>query len=115
MSAIEALSSLAQPTRLDVFRLLVRHEPSGLAAGQIAAEVDVPQTTLSAHLSILSRAALVSSERDGRSIVYRANTNIVSDLALFLLKDCCGGRSDICAPIIADLKSCCVKEKSYGR
>ena len=71
--AILALSALAQETRLDVFRLLVKHEPGGLPAGDIAKELAVPHNTLSSHLSILARADLVSSERRSRSIVYRAN------------------------------------------
>lgn len=114
-SAIAALSSLAQPTRLDVFRLLVKHEPNGLAAGEIAQTVGVPQTTLSSHLSILAHAGMVSSARDGRSIVYRADLECFRALTLFLFKDCCGGRAEICAPVIAELSSCCVKEVRHGR
>jgi DNA-binding transcriptional ArsR family regulator len=72
-SAIAALGALAQGTRLDVFRLLVRHEPTGLAAGEIARQLDVPQNTMSAHLGILARAGLVRSERHSRSIIYRAD------------------------------------------
>ena len=71
--AILALAALAQPTRLDVFRLLVKHEPDGLAAGEIAKALAVPQNTMSSHLSILSRAGLVSAQRFSRSIVYRAD------------------------------------------
>ena len=70
--AILALAALAQSTRLEVFRLLARHEPDGLAAGDIARALAVPQNTMSSHLSILTRACLVSSERHSRSIVYRA-------------------------------------------
>ena len=75
--AILALSSLARSTRLGVFRLLVKHEPDGLAAGDIARALAVPQNTMSAHLAILARAGLVMSERKSRSIIYRA------DLAVF--------------------------------
>src|SRR3546814_9676581 len=71
-SAITALSALAQATRLETFRLLVRHEPEGLAAGDIARSLDVPPNTMSAHLAILARAGLVRSERHSRSIIYRA-------------------------------------------
>ncbi len=113
IDAIAALSALAQPTRLDVFRLLVRHEPDGLAAGDIAQAVDVPQTTLSSHLSILSHAGMISSARHGRSIVYRADLKSFQALTVFLFKDCCGGRVDICAPVAAELTSCCVKEPSH--
>ena len=71
--AILALAALAQSTRLDVFRLLVKHEPEGLAAGEIAKALAVPQNTMSAHLSVLSRAGLVTARRISRSIVYRAD------------------------------------------
>ena len=112
--AISALSSLAQPTRLDVFRLLVTHEPVGLPAGEIASATGVPPTTLSSHLSILSNAGMVGSVRDGRSIIYRADIKRFRDLTLFLFKDCCGGRYDICAPVIAELSTCCVEEVCHG-
>jgi DNA-binding transcriptional ArsR family regulator len=66
-TAISALGALAQGTRLDVFRLLVRHEPHGLAAGEIARQLDVPQNTMSAHLGILARGGLVRSRRPARA------------------------------------------------
>lgn len=103
ISATEALAALAQTTRLDCFRLLVRHEPAGLAAGDIARQLDVPPNTLSTHLNILARAGLVSATRQGRSIVYRAQIATLRELMVFLAKDCCEGRSDLCAPLIAEL------------
>lgn len=101
------MTALSQSTRLDTFRTLVRHEPNGLPAGDIAKALDVPQNTMSTHLAILSRAGLVSSERQGRSIIYRANLDGLSALVLFLLKDCCGGNAELCAPLIAELTPCC--------
>ncbi len=71
-NVVLALAALAQSTRLEVFRLLVKHEPEGLAAGELARSLAIPQNTMSSHLSVLSRARLVSAERFGRSIVYRA-------------------------------------------
>jgi DNA-binding transcriptional ArsR family regulator len=62
---------------------------------------------MSAHLAILARAGLVTGERHSRSIIYRANLARFRDVTLFLLKDCCGGRADLCAPLIADLTPCC--------
>ncbi|MCS3445249.1 DNA-binding transcriptional ArsR family regulator [Bradyrhizobium elkanii] len=62
-----ALAALAQPTRLDAFRLLVKNEPEELAAGDIAKALSVPQNTMSSHLAILSRAGLVAAKRFGRS------------------------------------------------
>ncbi|PZO74972.1 MAG: transcriptional regulator [Sphingomonas taxi] len=106
-SAIIAFGALAQTTRLDTFRLLVRHEPDGIAAGEIARQLNVPQNTMSAHLGVLARAGLVRSERHSRSIVYRADLDGVRALMLFLVKDCCAGNADLCAPLLAELTPCC--------
>jgi ArsR family transcriptional regulator len=105
--AILALAALAQSTRLDVFRLLARHEPEGLAAGDIAKALAVPQNTMSSHLAILSRAGLVSAQRFSRSIVYRADLARFQQVVLFMLRDCCDGRPEICAPVIESLTPCC--------
>lgn len=107
IDAIAALSALAQPTRLDTFRLLVRTEPEGVAAGELARLMDVPQNTMSTHLAILTRAGLITGERQSRSILYRANLDGFRELTLFLLKDCCGGNAALCAPLIAELTPCC--------
>lgn len=101
--ATEALGALAQITRLEVFRILVRHEPNGLAAGEIARQLDVPANTMSTHLATLSRAGLLTSERHSRSIVYHANVATLRELMLFLARDCCGGNEELCAPLIAQL------------
>ncbi len=106
-NAILALAALAQTTRLDVFRLLVQHEPEGVAAGDIAKTLAVPQNTMSSHLSILSRAGLVSARRFSRSIVYRADLTRLQAVVLFMLKDCCDGRPEICAPLVESLTPCC--------
>jgi ArsR family transcriptional regulator, arsenate/arsenite/antimonite-responsive transcriptional repressor len=105
--AILALAALAQSTRLDVFRLLTKHEPGGLAAGDIAKALAVPQNTMSSHLAILSRAGLVTAQRFSRSIVYRADLSAFQSVVLFMLRDCCDGRPEICAPVIESLKPCC--------
>jgi len=102
-----ALAALAQPTRLQAFQALVRHEPDGLAAGELARILEVPQNTLSAHLAVLARAGLVTSERHSRSIVYRASLADFQKVVLFLLRDCCGGRPEICAPVVESLLPCC--------
>ena len=106
-SAITALGALAQGTRLNVFRLLVRHEPQGMAAGEIARQLDVPQNTMSAHLGILARAGIVQSERHSRSIIYRADLDGLRALTLFLVRDCCAGAPDLCAPLLAELAPSC--------
>jgi DNA-binding transcriptional ArsR family regulator len=109
--AILAFAALAQPTRLDVFRLLMEHEPDGLPAGEIARHMAVPHNTMSTHLAILTRAGLIEAERQSRSIIYRAKLDAVRALTGFLVKDCCGGRPEICAPLIADLAPCCPPKK----
>lgn len=90
-SALVCFAALAQPTRLDAFRLLVRAEPGGLPAGELARRLGVPQNTLSAHLNVLSHARLVMSARNGRSVVYRADVSRLSALLRFMAEDCCGG------------------------
>ncbi len=110
-TAILSLNALAQGTRLDSFRLLVRHEPEGLPAGEIARLLEVPQNTMSTHLANLARAGLVRSERRSRSIVYRADLAQFCELTLYLVKDCCAGRPELCGPLIADLLPCCPPEK----
>jgi DNA-binding transcriptional ArsR family regulator len=104
---ILALAALAQSTRLDVFRLLVKHEPEGLAAGEIAKALAVPQNTMSAHLSVLSRARLVTARRISRSIIYRADLTSFQAVMSFLVNDCCDGRPEICAPLIESITPCC--------
>lgn len=106
-TAITALAALAQSTRLEVFRLLVKHEPEGIAAGEIAKKLDVPQNTMSAHLSTLTNAGLIKSERQSRSIIYRAKLDVFRELMIFMVKDCCGGSAELCAPLIASLTPCC--------
>jgi ArsR family transcriptional regulator len=94
--ALAALAALGQSTRLEIFRLLVRHEPAGLAAGAIADAIGCPQNTLSSHLGILARSALIRGTRDGRSIVYRADIEGMRALIAFLVTDCCDGHPEVC-------------------
>jgi len=109
---ILALAALAQQTRLDVFRLLVKHEPDGLPAGEVARQLTVQQNTMSSHLGILARAGLVRAERQSRSMIYRANLETVQRLVTFLLNDCCGGRAEICAPVVEAISACCIPSLS---
>ncbi|KAB0264537.1 ArsR/SmtB family transcription factor [Microvirga brassicacearum] len=111
-TVILALAALAQSTRLDVFRLLVGHEPAGLAAGEVARALAVPHNTMSSHLAILTRAGLIRAERQSRSIIYRADLDRFRAVTTFLLKDCCGGRPEICGPLVADLTPCCEAQGS---
>jgi DNA-binding transcriptional ArsR family regulator len=113
--AVLALAALAQSTRLDAFRLLVEYEPDGLPAGEVARRLAVPHNTMSTHLAVLARAGLISAERRSQSIIYRAELDRFREVASFLLKDCCGGLSEICEPLISDLTPCCAsREKAHG-
>lgn len=104
--AISALSALGQLTRLDVFRLIVQHEPQGIAAGDVARLLNVPQNTMSNHLGILVQSGLLRSERRSRSIIYRAELDKLRAVLLFLIQDCCGGNASLCQPLIDDLACC---------
>ncbi len=101
--AIKRLSALAQNSRLAVFRLLVKAGPSGVAAGEIARTLEITPNTLSAQLTILANANLVTSRRVGRSIIYAANYDGMSELLLYLMEDCCQGRPEVCAPLALGL------------
>jgi len=112
--ALDVFAALSQATRLETFRLLMEHEPLGLAAGEIARQLEVPQNTMSTHLAILTRAGLIESERHSRSIVYRAVVDRVREITSFLVQDCCGGRPELCAPLIAEFTPCCApKDPSH--
>lgn len=109
-AGLAALGALAQPTRLEVFRLLVRHEPEGMLAGEIARRLGIPHNTISTHLAILVRAGLVSCLKHSRTMTYRVELPMVRALVVYLLRDCCGGRPELCAPLIEDLAPCCQTE-----
>ncbi len=108
-TAIKRLSALAQEGRLAVFRLLVKAGPAGVAAGDIARALGVTPNTLSAQLTLLANAGLVASRRDGRSIIYAAGYDSMSELLVYLMEDCCQGRPEVCAPLaaVASRAACC--------
>jgi ArsR family transcriptional regulator len=106
--ALAGLAALAQESRLKVFRLLVQCGSEGMAAGDIARNLKLPHNTLSSHLGILSRASLVKSRKESRSIIYSVDLEGTRDLLTFLVKDCCRGRAEVCEPLIATaLAECC--------
>lgn len=105
--SIEALSALAHETRLDVFRLLVKCGATGMPAGEIGEQLDVKQNTMSANLAVLSRAGLVRSQRDGRSITYFADFDGMRGLLGFLMEDCCGGNPALCEPLLDEIACAC--------
>lgn len=105
-SALPALAALAHPTRLNAFRLLVQHEPDGLSTGQLVEASGLSQSTFSTHLAVLAKAGLVTSEKRGRQINQRADIDTLRGLMLFLAKDCCQGRAELCEPLLAELACC---------
>ncbi|HTW33974.1 MAG TPA: metalloregulator ArsR/SmtB family transcription factor [Rhizomicrobium sp.] len=109
--AVKRLSALAQDARIEVFRLLVKAGPDGLAAGEIARRLESAANTTSQQLLILSNAGLVRARRDGRSIIYSADFEAMSDLLVYLTEDCCGGRAEVCAPLAEIARKCCKPEK----
>ncbi|KXU29319.1 transcriptional regulator [Sphingobium sp. 22B] len=104
--ALKALAALAHPTRLDAFRLLVRHEPEGLSTGALVDASGLTQSTFSTHLAVLAKAGLVSADKRGRHQIQRANIDTLRGLMIFLAKDCCQGRAELCEPLLADLTCC---------
>jgi len=81
--------TFSQETRLKAFRLLVKAGPAGLPAGELSNHLGIPHNTMSFHLSHLAGAGAVSSRKQGRSVVYSANFDVVRDLIGFMIKDCC--------------------------
>ncbi len=114
--AIIMFDALSQETRLRAFRLLVQAGPEGLAAGVISEQLRTPHNTLSFHLNHLSNAGMVSSRKQGRSVIYSANFDVTRDLIAFMVKDCCSvefasireDSSTGCS--IIELASCCEPE-----
>lgn len=113
-SAVDALSALAHEGRLGIYRALVRAGPDGLAAGKLGEAVGITGSTLSNNLTVLTRAGLAASTRDGRSIIYRADYGRMTDLLAFLMEDCCEGSPDVCAPLgdVIAKAMCCAPEAS---
>ena len=97
-SAVEALSALAQESRLSIFRLLVQAGGDGLAAGALGEKLGIPPATLSFHLKELSHAKLVKSRAEGRFVIYSASFTEMDKLIAYLTENCCAGDTAQCAP-----------------
>lgn len=87
--AADAFSSLSQETRLKVLKHLIEYGRDGSVPGTIAEELGIPANTLSFHLSHMTKAGLVTSKRNGRSITYFANTALIEELIGYLRENCC--------------------------
>lgn len=101
--AAKSLAALGHEGRLHAFRLLVEAGPDGLPAGEIARRTGSLQNTSSSNLNILAQSGLITSRREGRSIIYSVAHAPFGELLEYLVKDCCGGRPDLCAPFFAQL------------
>jgi arsenate reductase len=97
-TAAEIFSVLGHEGRLSVFRLLMRHAPQGVRAGEIAEVLGLKQNTASVYLGALEQAGLITGRRDGRAIYYAIDLVRTGGLVNYLLTDCCRGRPDLCAP-----------------
>jgi DNA-binding transcriptional ArsR family regulator len=106
-NVIDALAALAQETRLDIFRALVQQGSSGLAAGAIAGQLDIPSPTLSFHLQQLKHAGLITSERKGTQIRYAANYDAMNGVLGYLTANCCQGSEEGCEPVAVCTPGCC--------
>jgi ArsR family transcriptional regulator, arsenate/arsenite/antimonite-responsive transcriptional repressor len=98
LDAVAALAALAQEHRLEIYRLLVQAGPSGMAAGEVASAVGIASNTLSFHFDRLRHAGLVSVARQGRSLIYAARYETMTNLLGYLTDNCCGGRPEVCKP-----------------
>lgn len=103
--AIKALAALAQETRLTIFRVLVQAGESGLPAGQLAKDLNIPNATLSFHLKELSHAKLVIARQESRFIYYSANFATMNALLDYLTENCCAGISCTSAEVCCDEKN----------
>lgn len=111
--AVTALASLAQETRLSIYRLLVQAGPQGVPAGRIGEALDVPAATLSFHLKELSHAGMVSSRQDGRFVFYSADYERMAALMTFLTEKCCQGMPQECLTVMETaLGGCCAPQSA---
>lgn len=98
IAALRVFESLASSIRLDIYRLLVRHAPEGLVAGQIGRKVKLAPTNLSFHLKAMTRAGLLRVQQEGRFLRYRADLALMEELLGYLSAECCAGRPEKCLP-----------------
>lgn len=94
--ATTLFDSLASSIRLDIFRLLVKHAPTGLVAGEISTALALPPTNVSFHLKAMTFASLINVTQEGRYQRYRANLTIMQSLIDYLTAECCTGNPEQC-------------------
>lgn len=103
--ALPMLESLSSPSRLAIYRLLVKTGPGGLVAGEIAAALTLAPSRLSFHLKDMARAGLIEASAEGRYQRYRLRVGAMVELIDFLTADCCAGRPELCG-IVALTPAC---------
>jgi DNA-binding transcriptional ArsR family regulator len=111
-AATSIFESLASGIRLDIYRLLVRHTPAGLVAGEIGATLGVPPTNLSFHLKALTQSGLLTVTPEGRFQRYRANLSLMTELIAYLTAECCQGDPTQCGELT--VLDCCPEEKTMA-
>jgi len=111
-NGIKALSALAQGSRLEIFRLLVKAGPNGLAAGEVARQLGIAPNTLSTHLAILANSGLIRVRRASRSRIYAAQYDAIRQLLAFLMEDCCQGKPEVCGPLLDIVAGCGTLQRS---
>jgi ArsR family transcriptional regulator, arsenate/arsenite/antimonite-responsive transcriptional repressor len=115
LDAVAALAALAQEHRLDVYRLLVQVGPEGMAAGEVASALGIAPNSLSFHLDRLRHAGLVSVARQGRSLIYAARYETMTDLLSYLTENCCAGHPELCAPAVCEPVPCAPRNAARTR
>ena len=108
LQVVTALSALAQPTRLAIFRLLVTCGPAGMAAGQVSGKLQMSPANMSFHFKTLTHAGLIVARQDGRFVYYAANFTVMNEMLAYLTENCCGGNMDACADpgVLNPINSC---------
>ncbi|MEQ8332471.1 metalloregulator ArsR/SmtB family transcription factor [Nisaea sp.] len=104
--AIAALGALAQESRLQVYRRLMKAGPSGISAGDLAEQIGVSRSSLSFHIAQLERAGLVQARKQHRNIFYSVEIDAMRQLLIFLTQDCCNGSPDICGDLVVTAAFC---------
>ncbi|MCM2401829.1 metalloregulator ArsR/SmtB family transcription factor [Rhizobium sp. S153] len=99
---LAALSALGHEGRLSIIRLLARHAPAGLNAGDIGERLGIRANTLSTNLTVLTNAGLISGERAGRHIRYRVEAPLLRQVAVSLMKDCCSAAPELRCPVFEE-------------
>ena len=112
--ALDAFGALSQETRLRMIRALVVAGPAGMPAGAVGDAVGASSSSASFHLSNLERAGLVQSRREARSIIYSASYSGLSGLVEFLMRDCCQGHPEVCAPAAIAAAECSAPSSQEG-